>query len=346
MAIKSDAKLRVVAVEPLGLNVPMYDITTGTGDFIANGVVSHNCFARNSHTYLDLDAGADFNTRVVVKVNAPALVRKKMASPSWAGEHIAMGTNVDCYQRAEGRYQLMPGILGALRDAANPFSILTKGTLILRDIELLAEAAEVTEVGLNVSAGFVDKDLWRSIEPGTPAPGRRLEACATLNERGLRCGVLMGPVVPFLSDSPAQLDAAVRQIAAAGAGHVMPIVLHLRPGTREWFFSWLRAQHPGLVEAYLDLYGRGAYAPKAYQNRIAGQVRELAEKYGIGRPRPGFGHGTLRPRSAIAGRPAASEHPAAVPSPRVRNASESAESPEVPAPQRRSPAPPEQLTLL
>ena len=298
VAIKSDARLRVVAIEPLGLDVPMYDITTGTGDFIANGVVSHNCFARNSHTYLDLDAGADFNTRVVVKVNAPELVRKKMASPSWAGEHIAMGTNVDCYQRAEGRYQLMPGIIGALRDAANPFSILTKGTLILRDIELLAEAAEVTEVGLNVSAGFVDKDLWRSIEPGTPAPGRRLEACATLNERGLRCGVLMGPVVPFLSDSPAQLDEAVRQIAAAGAGHVMPIVLHLRPGTREWFFSWLRAQHPGLVEAYLDLYGRGAYAPKAYQNRIAGQVRELAEKHGIGRPRPGFGHGTLPPRSA------------------------------------------------
>src|SRR5271167_2773 len=295
------------------------------------------CFARNSHTYLDLDAGADFNTRVVVKVNAPHLVRKKMASPSWAGEHIAMGTNVDCYQRAEGRYQLMPGIIGALRDAANPFSILTKGTLILRDIELLAEAAEVTEVGLNVSAGFVDKDLWRSIEPGTPAPGRRLEACATLNERGLRCGVLMGPVVPFLSDSPAQLDEAVRQIAAAGAGHVMPIVLHLRPGTREWFFSWLRAQHPELAEAYLDLYGHGAYTPKAYQNRIAGQVRELAEKYGIGRPRPGFGHGTLRSRFATASRPATSEHPAAMPSPRARNASESLKSPEVPTPRRSSP---------
>jgi len=346
MAIKSDARLRVVAIERLGLDVPMYDITTGTGDFIANGVVSHNCFARNTHTYLDLDAGADFNTRVVVKVNAPQLVRKKMASPSWAGEHIAMGTNVDCYQRAEGRYQLMPGIIGTLRDAANPFSILTKGTLILRDIELLAEAAEVTEVGLNVSAGFVDKDLWRSIEPGTPAPGRRLEACATLNERGLRCGVLMGPVVPFLSDSPAQLDEAVRQIAASGARHVMPIVLHLRPGTREWFFSWLRAQHPGLVEAYVDLYGHGAYAPKAYQNRIAGQVRELAEKYGIGRPRPGFGHGILRPRSASASRPAPAGYPAAMPSPQVRNASESLKSPEVPTPRRSSPAPPEQLTLL
>src|SRR6266567_694811 len=250
VAIKSDARLRVTAIEPLGLQVPMYDITTGTGDFIANGVVSHNCFARKSHTYLDFDAGADFNTRVVVKVNAPELVRKKMASRSWQGEHISVGMNVDCYQRAEGRYQLMPGIIRALTDAANPFSILTKGTLILRDIDLLAEAAEVTEVGLNVSAGFVAKDLWRSIEPGTPAPARRLEACAALNERGLRCGVLMGPVVPFLSDSPAQLDEAVRQIAAAGATHVMPIVLHLRPGTREWFFAWLRARHPELVDRY------------------------------------------------------------------------------------------------
>ena len=202
MAIKSDANLRVAAIEPLGLELPMYDITTGTGDFIANGVVSHNCFARNSHTYLDLDAGRDFDTKVVVKVNAPQLLRAKLASPGWGGEHIAMGTNVDCYQRAEGRYLLMRGIIEALRDAANPFSILTKGTLILRDLDLLLESAAVTEVGLNVSAGFVDKSLWRAIEPGTPAPDRRLDACAALNDAGLRCGVLMGPVVPYLSDSP------------------------------------------------------------------------------------------------------------------------------------------------
>jgi len=315
VALKSDAKLRVVAIEPLGLDLPMYDITTGTGDFIANGVVSHNCFARNSHTYLDLDAGADFDTKVVVKVNAPELVRKKLASPGWQGEHIAMGTNVDCYQRAEGRYRLMPGIIGALKDAANPFSILTKGTLILRDIELLAEAAQVTDVGLNVSVGFVDKELWRSVEPGTPAPGRRLEACAALNDTGLRCGVLMGPVIPFLSDSPAQLEAAVSQIAAAGATQVTPIVLHLRPGTREWFFGWLRASHPDLVGRYLDLYGRSAYAPKAYQARISGQVRELAGRYGIGRPRPGFGHGR-RPAAVIpapARRPEGAESPAPEP---------------------------------
>ena len=281
--VKSDANLKVASIEPLDLELPMYDITTGTGDFIANGVVSHNCFARNSHTYLDLDSGHDFNTKIVVKVNAPQLLEAKLASPRWAGEHIAMGTNVDCYQRAEGRYELMRGIIGALRDAANPFSILTKGTLILRDLDLLQSAAEVTDVGLNVSAAFLDKDLWRAIEPGTPAPERRLAAAATLNDAGLRCGVLMGPIVPYLSDSPAQLEAAVRAAAEAGAHHVMPIVLHLRPGAREWFLRWLGEAHPALVPRYAELYGQGAYARKAYQSRITAQVRELAERFGVGK---------------------------------------------------------------
>ena len=284
------------------------------------------CFARNSHTYLDMDAGRDFDSKVVVKVNAPELLRKKLATPTWGREHIAMGTNVDCYQRAEGRYQLMRGIIAALRDAANPFSILTKGTLILRDLDLLLEAAEVTDVGLNVSAAFVDAALWRAIEPGTPAPERRLEACATLNDNGLRCGVLMGPVVPFLSDSPAQLDAAVRQIAATGAAHVSPIVLHLRPGTREWFLGWLRSAHPELAGKYAALYDRGAYAPRDYQARIAAQVRELADKYGVGRGEMGRrGSGQAVRRSAPA-RSAAPAEPAAPPAP--------------------VPASPEQLTLL
>ena len=330
VALKSDAKLRVASIEPLGIELPMYDITTGTGDFIANGVVSHNCFARNSHTYLDLDAGRDFDSKVVVKVNAPELLRKKLASPGWPREHIAMGTNVDCYQRAEGRYQLMRGIIAALRDAANPFSILTKGTLILRDLDLLLEAAEVTDVGLNVSAAFLDTSLWRAIEPGTPAPERRLEACAALNDNGLGCGVLMGPVVPFLSDSPAQLDAAVRQIAAAGATHVSPIVLHLRPGTREWFLGWLRSAHPELAGKYAALYDRGAYAPRDYQARISGQVRELADKYGVGRGSPrqiarrSVPAGAVRPVAPVG--PPAPQAPVAPPAP--------------------APAYPEQLTLL
>ena len=244
------------------------------------------CFARNTHTYLDMDAGLDFNSRIVVKVNAAELARRELSRPRWAGEHVAMGTNVDCYQRAEGRYRLMPGIISALRDAANPFSILTKGTLILRDIDLLADAGQVTDVGLNVSVGFVDKELSRCVEPGTPSPQRRLGVCAALSSRGLRCGVLMGPVLPYLTDSPGQLEAAVRQIAAAGAAHVSPIVLHLRPGAREWFKGWLREHHPGLVGSYLSLYGSRAYAPRAYQQQITDQVRELATAFGVGRASP------------------------------------------------------------
>jgi DNA repair photolyase len=233
-----------------------------------------------------MDAGHDFNTQIVVKVNAPDLARRELAAPRWRGEHVAMGTNVDCYQRAEGRYRLMPGIIRALRDAANPFSILTKGTLILRDLDLLCEAADVTDVGLNVSVGFVDKAISQSVEPGTPAPERRLAICAAMTERGLPCGVLMGPVLPFLTDSPTQLEATVRLAAEAGAAHVSPIVLHLRPGAREWFLQWLGETHPELVERYRQFYGRGAYAPKLYQQKISDQVTALAARYGVGRASP------------------------------------------------------------
>ena len=244
------------------------------------------CFARNTHTYLDFDSGHDFDSKIVVKVNAPDRLRRELGSPRWQPEHIAMGTNVDCYQRAEGRYRLMPGILAALRDYRNPFSILTKGALILRDLELLTQAAEVTEVSLAVSVGCADRDLSRALEPGAPSPRARLEVCAALDEHGLGCRVLMGPVVPFLSDTPAQLDATVRQIAQAGARSVTPIVLHLRTGARQWFFRWLRQHHPELEPRYLALYGSGAYAPSDYQQRIAAQVEELAVRYGVGRDQP------------------------------------------------------------
>jgi len=286
IALKSDAPLRVMSIEPLGVELPMYDITTGTGDFIANGVVSHNCFARNTHTYLDLDYGEDFNSQIVVKVNASELLRKELTARSWKGEHIAMGTNVDPYQRAEGRYKLMRGILEALRDFANPFSILTKGSLILRDLDLLQQCADVAEVGTNVSVGFVDKELWRSLEPGTPSPLKRLEVCRTLNEAGVPCGVLMAPIIPSLTDSPEQLAATVQQIAETGATHVTPIILHLRTGAREWYMKWLSDNHPELVPRYERLYARGAYAPKAYQEDITGKVHELAERHGVGRSGP------------------------------------------------------------
>jgi DNA repair photolyase len=283
VALKGNVPLRVVSIEDLGMRLRMCDITTGTGDFIANGVVSHNCFARNTHTYLDLDYGEDFNRQIVVKVNAEERLRKELAASKWKGEHIAMGTNVDTYQRAEGRYKLMRGILSALRDSANPFSILTKGSLILRDLDLLQEAAEVADVGTNVSVGFVDREMWRVVEPGTPSPQKRLEVCRTLNEAGIPCGVLMVPIIPFLTDSPAQLRATVKAIADAGATHLAPIVLHLRPGAREWFMGWLAEHHPDLVPRYELLYRRSSYAPKAFQDEITGRVHELARRYGVGR---------------------------------------------------------------
>lgn len=216
------------------------------------------CFARKTHSYLDLDTGLGFDSQIVVKVNAPEVLRRQLASRRWQGEHVAMGTNVDCYQRAEGRYRLMPGIIEALTERANPFSILTKGTLILRDLDLLTRAARVTEVGISVSVGFTDAELWRTVEPGTPAPERRLEVVRALGERGIGCGVLMAPVIPFLGDEPAQLRATVRAIAAAGATSVTPLVLHLRPGAREWFMAWLGRHHPHLVRRYERLYADGA----------------------------------------------------------------------------------------
>ncbi|WP_261719861.1 Rv2578c family radical SAM protein [Streptomyces sp. FZ201] len=265
------------------------------------------CFARKTHSYLDLDTGIGFDSQIVVKVNAPEVLRRQLGSRRWLGDHIAMGTNVDCYQRAEGRYRLMPGIIGALRDHANPFSILTKGTLVLRDLELLKQAAAVTDVGISVSVGFVDGELWRTVEPGTPAPERRLDVVRTFGEHGIGCGVLMAPVIPFLSDSPAQLRDTVRAIAAAGATSVTPLVLHLRPGAREWFMAWLARHHPYLVRRYERLYAEGAYAPKWYQRRITRQVHDLAREYGIGPADAGM------PRRIREPEPVESQHTSADP---------------------------------
>lgn len=259
------------------------------------------CFARNTHTYLDLDTGRDFDTQVVVKVNAGERVRRELAAPTWVGEHIAMGTNVDPYQRAEGRYGIMREILAALRDFANPFSILTKGSLILRDLDLLQSAAAVTGVGVNVSVGSLDSRVWKTFEPGTPGPRRRFEVCAELNRAGIGCGVMMAPILPYLTDSDERLEETVAAAAEAGAQHVTPIVLHLRPGAREWFLRGLRESHPELVPYYERLYRRGAYAPKQYRDRIAERVRTLVREHGIGGRRTNARRGAVRTRGTSPG---------------------------------------------
>jgi DNA repair photolyase len=292
MAVKANTKIR--SIEDLGIDVPMCDLTTGTGDFIANGVVSHNCFARKTHEYLDLDSGHDFDSQIVVKTNVGEVLRRELTRPSWQHEHVAMGTNVDCYQRVEGRYRLMRDIIPALTEAANPFSILTKGALILRDLDLLESATRVTDVSAALSIGSVDRELRGKVEPGAPPPARRLDVVRQLNDAGIRCGVLMAPILPFLSDSDEQLDATVEAIAAAGAAYVSPIVLHLRPGAREWWQAWLRREHPDLLPRYAELYGERAYAPKAYQRDVSERVHALAARHKVGRRRTLRGGGRVR----------------------------------------------------
>jgi DNA repair photolyase len=197
-----------------------------------------------------------------------------------------MGTNVDCYQRAEGRYRLMRGILGALRDWANPFSILTKGTLITRDLDLLKQAAAVTRVSLSFSVGTVDEQVWRVAEPGTPSPRRRLDAVRLFRDAGFRVSVLMAPILPGLTDTDEAIGTTIAAIAAAGATGVVPLVLHLRPGTREWYLGWLARTYPALLPRYRELYGTGSYAPKAYQREVAARVHTIARRAGLNRGDP------------------------------------------------------------
>ena len=273
MALKCTVDLRVVAIERLGITIPMYDITTGTGDFIANGVVSHNCFARPTHAYLNLSPLGDFERTIVVKTNVAEVLRAELRRRTWKREHVAMGTNTDPYQRCEGRYRLMPGIIGALAESATPFSILTKGTLIHRDLSLLVDAAKQVQVAAALTVGMLDEAVWRSSEPGTPSPVARLAAVKALNDAGVPTGVMLAPIMPGLNDDAEQLEALVDAAAAAGARHITPIVLHLRPGVREVFWPWLEHHHPELVERYTALYARGGNAAKDYRGEIETLVR-------------------------------------------------------------------------
>lgn len=245
------------------------------------------CFARPTHTYLDMDAGRDFESKIVVKVNAPELLRRELRAKRWKGEGIAMGTATDPYQRAEGRYRIMRRLIQTLIEYRNPFSILTKGTLILRDLELLAEAASVTTVSTAFSIGTVDEEVWRKSEPGTPHPRKRIEAVRRLNEAGVPCGVLMAPVLPGISDSEGQMRATMQACLEAGATHVSPLLLHLRPKVKEVYMEWLAREYPDLVPTYESMY-RSAYGSKEAQAGFKAKRRALMSSLpgGSGRPRP------------------------------------------------------------
>lgn len=239
------------------------------------------CFARKSHTYLDLDAGADFDSQLVVKVNVAEVLHRELNKPSWQRHHVALGTNTDPYQRAEGRYKLMPGIIGSLAGSGTPFSILTKGTLLARDIPLLAQASSEVSVGMGISLALTDEALASAVEPGTPSPRARLALISRLREAGLPCGVMAMPILPWLTDSDDALSSLFSSLSAAGATGVTAGALYLRPGTREWFMAWLAREHPALVGRYRRLYGTGSYASTEYRQWLAGRVRFFKRRYGF-----------------------------------------------------------------
>jgi DNA repair photolyase len=260
IAIKSPAKLGVVSVEPLGKEIEMFDISTGTEDFIADGVVSHNCFARRTHSYLDLNAGRDFEREIVVKVNVPELVRAELARPSWKRDLVALGTNTDPYQWCESKYRMLPEILEALLAAETPVSVLTKSPLVMRDIEIFERFRDAgLRVSVNLSVPTLDEKAWRLTEPHTPSPSARLDAVAELRRRGIQSGILIAPLMPGINDSPEQVEPIVARAKEADATFLGGVALHLRGEVKDVYFGWLREKRPDLVPEYERLYGRRAY---------------------------------------------------------------------------------------
>jgi DNA repair photolyase len=235
------------------------------------------CFARRTHTYLDLDAGADFDSQIIVKINVAEVLARELRRPSWIHEPVALGTNTDPYQRAEGRYRLMPGIITALAETGTPFSILTKGTMARRDLPLLAGATERVPVSMAVSIALVDEQIHEALEPGAPTPKARLALVRAITDAGLSCAVLVAPVLPMITDSNDDLDRILTQVAARAT----IFALHLRPGAREWFLRYLATYYPQLVEAYKELYRGSAYVSRSYSSDLARRAAVLLRRHGL-----------------------------------------------------------------
>ncbi len=211
------------------------------------------CFARPTHDYLGFNVGSDFDTQIVVKINAVDLVKVETSPSRWAGAPIAMGTNTDPYQAAEGKYRLTKGILEVLVERSNPFSILTKSPLVLRDLDLIVEGSKRADVSVSFSVATLDDEVWRRTEPGTPHPQKRLDALEKFRDAGVSGGVMMAPLLPGISDHPDQIRAVRRGARNAGARWCHKVDLHLR-GMREHYLNWLASDSPQLVDRYQRLY--------------------------------------------------------------------------------------------
>ncbi|MEX2487623.1 MAG: radical SAM protein [Nitriliruptoraceae bacterium] len=242
------------------------------------------CFARPSHTWLELDPDEGFDTTIVVKINAVERLRAELRANRTRGEAVALGTNTDPYQRCEGRYRLTRGVLETFVAAHHPFSLLTKGTLVTRDADVLAAATRDGICrGVALSIGTADAEVARLTESGAPRPDARLAAVAALTDAGVDTGVMLAPIIPGLSDSDAQLTATVRAALDAGATSVRPIVLHLRPGVREIFLRRLGTSRPDVADCLAAMY-TSAVAPREVRRRISARVREIVAECGGPRP--------------------------------------------------------------
>jgi DNA repair photolyase len=268
------------------------------------------CFARKSHTYLGFDAGRDFEREIVVKVNAPELLRNELTRPSWKRELVALGTNTDPYQWVESRYRMMPELLTALEEADTPVSVLTKSPLVMRDVEIFARMAKKgMRVSVNLSVPTLDEDAWRATEPHTPSPAARLDAVAELRRRGIDSGVLIAPLMPGINDSPDQVRPIVERAKAAGATFLGGVALHLRDEVKDVFFAWLEQKRPDLLPRYEALYRDRAYMQPAQRKHATRALHT-------------WGHSRMRSSRA--------DQPAAPPRPRA------------PIPPIRPPEPPQQ----
>lgn len=243
------------------------------------------CFARRTHSYLDLGPGRDFEREIVVKVNVPELLRVELARPGWKRDLVALGTNTDPYQWVEGRYRMMPAILAALEAAETPVSVLTKSPLALRDAEIYERMARKLPVSVNMSVPTLDEDVWRATEPHTPSPAARLDAVAELRRREIDSGVLIAPLMPGINDDPEQVRPIVERARAAGATFLGGGALHLRGEVRDVFFAWLEAKRPDLLPRYERLYRDRAYMRPEQRRRTTRAVR------GWGRGRGSAGRG-------------------------------------------------------
>jgi DNA repair photolyase len=241
------------------------------------------CFARGTHEYLGYDSGRDFESRIVVKTNAAAVLRQELRRPSWNRDVIVLGTACDPYQQAEVKYGITRQLLEVMAEFAQPVHMLTKSPAVVRDLDVWQHLSEVTEAEVAFSIPTLDEAIWKKMEPGTARPAKRLEARRTMANGGVRCGVMIAPIIPGVTDDERHIEEVVGAAKDHGAAFVSPNVLYLKPGTKEWFMPALREAYPHLAGKY-ERYYHGPYAPKDYTAKVIALVDRIKTQHGFGEP--------------------------------------------------------------